>query len=216
MPEYIYDIKALDLSKRYSYADYLLWRFKERVELFKGKVFEMSPEPSTSHQRTSMKIYDLLKAFYQNHDCELFVAPFDVELFSKNDTKSSVVQSDLCVICDPNKIDERGCHGAPDLVVEILSKGNSRKEIQHKYDLYEEASGREYWIVDYMRRTVLIQVLNKKGVFQSQRLLAEGDRVTSFIFPEFSCPVEDIFKGVTDSLNELGTEYAISHSTNRL
>lgn len=216
MSKYVDNINDLDLSKKYTYADYLLWRFEERVELFKGKIFKMSPAPSTSHQRVLLRITNLLSNFFQNHNCELFFAPFDVELFSENKSISSVVQPDLCVICDKNKLDERGCHGAPDLVVEILSKGNSKKEIQNKYDLYEEAGVREYWIVDYMRRTVLIQVLNENSVFEPQRLRAEGDQITSTIFSQISCPVDDIFKGVTDSLNEPEEEYLTNIASNRL
>ncbi|AGC75537.1 Uma2 family endonuclease [Nonlabens dokdonensis] len=214
MPKYVDDINDLDLSKTYSYADYLLWRFKERVELFKGKIFKMSPAPSASHQRTVLSFTRFLDNYFQNEECELFVAPFDVFLLPKE--KSSVVQPDLCVICDATKLDERGCHGAPDLVIEVLSKGNSKKEIQNKYDLYEEAGVREYWIVDYMRRTVLIHVLNEKGTFVPQRLRTEGDHITSTIFPKLSSPVDELFIGVTDSLNEPEAEYTTQNRVNRL
>jgi Uma2 family endonuclease len=216
MSKYIDNINELDLSKTYRYADYLLWRFKERVELFKGKVFEMSPAPSMSHQLTLNEINDIVRNYFKNKDCNVFFAPFDVELFLGEKSKSSVVQPDLCVICDKSKLVERGCHGAPDLIVEVLSKENSKKEIQNKYDLYEEAGVREYWIVDYMRRTVLIQALNENGIFEPQRLRAEGDQITSSIFPNLTFQVEDLFKGVTDSLNESEEEYLTKKAVNRL
>jgi len=200
MPKYVDNIDDLDFSKTYTYADYLLWRFKERVELYKGKIFKMSPAPSTSHQRTILSLTRIFDNYFQHHKCELFVAPFDVQLIPSE--KSSVVQPDLCVVCDASQLDERGCHGAPNLVVEILSKGNSKKEIKNKYDLYEEAGVKEYWIVDYMRRTVLINVLNDQKVFQPQRLRTEGDQVTSTIFPELVCDVDAIFLGVEDQFRE--------------
>lgn len=202
MSQYIYDINDLDFSKTYSYADYLLWKFKERVELFKGKVYKMSPAPSRSHQRTLMSVSLLLGDYFKNGNCEVFFAPFDVALFSGQNGDSTVVQPDLCVVCDSSKLDERGCHGAPDLIVEILSKGNSKKEIQFKYDLYEEAGVKEYWIIDYLRRTVTLHHLTKERKFQPQRMLTEGDTISSILFPSLTCEINDIFKNVPDRLGE--------------
>ena len=94
----ITNINQLDLNGTYTYADYLLWKFKERVELFKGKVLKMSPAPASSHQRISRNLTGILMHFFSKGNCELFYAPFDVRFPKKNGDIFSVVQPDLCVI----------------------------------------------------------------------------------------------------------------------
>lgn len=131
----------LDLSKTYTYADYLKWQFDERLELIKGKIFKMSPAPSSNHQDIAIKVSSELYYHLKGKSCKVFAAPFDVRLSIKiNDEQVvNVVQPDICVICDLSKIDARGCIGAPDIIVEILSPGNNTKELQNKYEVYEEA-----------------------------------------------------------------------------
>ncbi len=136
----------LDLDKSYTYADYLKWQFDERLELIKGKIFKMSPAPSASHQNIVATVSGELYQFLKGKPCKVFPAPFDVRLTrTVNDTQvTTVLQPDVCVICDPAKIDARGAVGAPDIVVEILSPGNNNKELQTKYDVYEEPGVQEY------------------------------------------------------------------------
>lgn len=122
----------------YTYADYLKWKFEERLELFKGKIFKMSA-PNTKHQVVAGNIYVRLRNQMSNQKCSIFIAPFDVRLPDRNKKRdneiTTVVQPDLCIVCDETKIDERGCCGAPDLVIEILSPGNSQKEVRLKFGI---------------------------------------------------------------------------------
>lgn len=157
----ITSLSQLDLSKSYSYADYLSRKLAERVELFKGKIFNNSPAPARQHQRFSADIGFTIQNYIKSHNCQLFYAPFDVRLERKKDDKlvSTVVQPDICLICDLTKLDDRGCNGAPELVVEILSPGNSKKEMNQKFTLYEEAGVLEYWIVQPSEECVLQYVL---------------------------------------------------------
>lgn len=183
----------LDLSKTYTYKDYLLWQFQERVELIKGFVLKMSPAPSSRHQRLS---YNLIGSFYENFKrkpCSVFEAPFDVRLPIKSEKKvATVVQPDLCVICDESKIDKRGCNGAPDLVVEIISPGNSKHDIHTKFNLYQEAGVKEYWMVEPIERMILIYTL-KEGEYVGLKPFVEGENVKSPLFPELVISVEDVF-----------------------
>lgn len=193
----ITDINQLDLNKTYSYADYLTWQFQEKLELIKGKIFKMSPAPSTTHQRISGRLHGRLFNFFEPHPCNLFAAPFDVRLLDKKKSTLdkeiyTVVQPDLCVICDETKIDERGGIGAPDLVIEILSPGNSNKEMKYKFDLYEEAGVLEYWIVNPADKTVFIYVL-KENQFIGMHPLIEEDAIQSKLFPELDFKLESIF-----------------------
>ncbi|AYW36198.1 Uma2 family endonuclease [Capnocytophaga canimorsus] len=191
----ITDINQLDLNKTYSYADYLLWKFKERVELFRGKIMEMSPAPSTKHQIISGNIHFELKLHFKEQTCKLFSAPFDVRIPKQSlEDKDifSVVQPDLCIICDLSKLDERGCIGAPDLVVEILSSSNSKKEMKEKFQLYEESGVKEYWIIDPNQESVLVNVL-ENGKYHTQNPIVDDD-VNSIIFPNLKIHTDEIFK----------------------
>jgi Uma2 family endonuclease len=193
----ITDINQLDFDKTYSYADYLTWKFQERLEIFKGKLFKMSPAPSTSHQKVASNLHGILWSKFKNHSCKLFSAPFDVRLLDKKKSTNdsdviTVVQPDLCIICDENKLDQRGAFGAPDLVIEILSPGNSKKEMKYKFDLYEEAGVLEYWIVNPEDKTILIYIL-KENQFIGIHPLIEEDQMNSPLFPQLDFIVEEIF-----------------------
>ncbi|QOR73230.1 Uma2 family endonuclease [Cruoricaptor ignavus] len=185
----------LDLSKSYTYADYLLWKFQERVELFKGKIFKMSPASLRLHQRISLKITDVFLQAFRSHTCEIYVAPFDVRFPDVDGKIRTVVQPDLCVICDLEKLDERGCLGAPDLVVEILSPGNSKKEYDNKYRIYEENGVKEYWIVHPGEKNVQQFVLQGE-IFIGLKPATEGEILQSRIFPQLSLSVSELFSGI--------------------
>jgi Uma2 family endonuclease len=190
----ITELSQLDLNKTYSYFDYLTWKFQERVELYKGKIFEMSPAPSSRHQRLSADIGFNLQTYLKGKPCQMFYAPFDVRLKKNSNDKENitVVQPDICIICDATKIDERGCNGAPELIVEILSPGNSKKEMKLKFELYEEAGVLEYWIIDPEKEMVLQYVL-ENGVFTNHRPLISDDVLTSKVLEVFTLDLSKIF-----------------------
>ncbi len=186
----------LDLSKTYTYADYLQWKFDERIELIKGRIFKMSPAPSSYHQEVSTEITRVLANYLKGKSCKVYPAPFDVRLIKKisdNQEITTVVQPDICVICDRNKIDKNGCIGAPDIVVEILSPSNNKTELQNKYDVYEENGVQEYWIVSPQQKTFLKYILNQDGVYVGSKLLPSNAEVTTPILPGFVLKLEEVF-----------------------
>ena len=192
----IMQLSDLDLSKTYTYADYLQWKFDERIELIKGRIFKMSPAPSSDHQEIVGNIYFAFKFYLLKKHCKVFIAPFDVRLTKKsllNEEVTTVVQPDICVVCDRRKIDKAGCIGAPDIVVEILSPGNNKTELQNKYDVYEENGVPEYWIVSPQQKTFLKYVLNQEGVYVASKLLPSNAEVTTPILPGFVLKLEDVF-----------------------
>ena len=158
----ITSLKQLDLTKQYTYADYLKWQFQERVELIRGYIHKMSA-PARKHQTISRYFIIQMVKYFDQHPCEWYHAPFDVRLPRKTDNADkqvfTVVQPDICVICDKAKLDKKGCIGAPDLVIEILSPGNTKKEMKDKFEVYEEAGVREYWIVQSTDKNVLVYTL---------------------------------------------------------
>lgn len=188
-------LSDLDINKSYTYADYVKWAFDERLEIIKGKIFKMSPAPGSVHQRISLRLSRWIGDYLEGQQCEAFPAPFDVRIprLSGNDKEIiTVVQPDLCVICDPKKIDGRGCLGAPDIVVEILSPGNNKKELKNKYEVYEEAGVLEYWIIQPEEKTFLKYTLHD-GKFQPSRLLTISDIVTTEILPGFLLNLDKLF-----------------------
>jgi len=183
----------------YSYADYLTWQFDVTVELIKGKIFKkVAAAPKRIHQRVSIKLAAKLYNFLEGHRCQVYDAPFDVRFTkgSKDDKKiHDVVQPDICVICDPEKLDDRGCIGAPDLIVEILSPGNSKVELQNKYQLYEENGVKEYWVIYPEQHTLFIYTLIENK-YQPSRLLTSGDVVESEAVPGFTLDLEEFFRDI--------------------
>ncbi len=191
----ITNINKLDLNGSYTYADYLNWNFKERLELFRGKIFKMSPAPNRNHQTISARIYLTFANAFKKNSCNVYYAPFDVRLVktkTKDEKVITVVQPDLCIICDENKLDDRGCNGAPDLVVEILSPGNTKKEMGIKFDLYEENGVKEYWLVDPSEKTVFIYTLQNKKYVGVKPFIID-DVLKSPLFPSLKFKVKDIF-----------------------
>ena len=195
MSAVVTNINDLDVVNGiYRYADYLLWKFQERVELLKGKIFKMAA-PSPTHQEISGLLFVTLFAYFKDKKCKVYHAPFDVRLPRKNEKDEeilTVLQPDLCVICNTEKIDSRGCLGAPDLVVEILSPGNSQKELDNKFHIYEEAGVAEYWIVDPEHEAVWVNVL-RDGEYVTQKPVTMGKTVTSVKFADLEINTADIF-----------------------
>jgi len=195
----ITNISQLNPDAKYSYADYLTWRFENAVELIKGKIWRLSPAPRTRHQRISRNLNESFLYFFKNHNCEFFYAPFDVRLYDKkksthaNKDIFTVVQPDLCIICDKEKIDEHGCIGAPDLIVEILSPGNSKKEMRIKYNLYEESGVREYWIADPEHQTVHVFAVDEHEKYQLSKIYLREDVLQSVIFSDLKIDLQEVF-----------------------
>lgn len=183
---------------RYTYADYLTWEMDEMVELIKGKVFKRdAAAPRMSHQRISIHLASEFYTFLKGKTCQVFHAPFDVRLpvkSKRNQDIDTVVQPDLCVVCDPAKLDDAGCIGPPDLVIEILSPGNNKRELKNKYEVYEESGVREYWVIHPNEQTLLIYSL-VDGKFQASRLFTSGDIVESVCVPGLLIDLEKLFEG---------------------
>ena len=160
-------LRKEETDHKFTYREYCSWPDDERWELIDGVAYNMSPAPSSRHQRISGYIYTQLSIFLKKNPCEPFAAPFDVILpvFPIQDENEidTIVQPDICVICDPSKIIEKGCLGAPDLIVEILSPSTSKKDLNEKFQLYEKHGVKEYWIVDPGNKYIQVFHLLIKG-----------------------------------------------------
>jgi Uma2 family endonuclease len=157
-------------KQRYSYADYLTWPEEKMQELIDGIVYAFSA-PFLKHARATAsflgKAWSHIKR--RKGKCEIFTAPFDVRLPTNGETADdriyNVVQPDICVVCDPAKLDERGCIGAPDLVVEVISPSTSKKDLNQKFFLYEKSGVHEYWVVYPNDKAVIVFLLQPDGKY---------------------------------------------------
>ena len=148
---------ALPAGKgRYTFADVLTWPDDERAELIDGEVILMAPAPSRGHQGISVELIRQFANYLEGKKCKAYHAPFDVRLFEKDgDTPEdvdTVVEPDITIVRDPSKLDDRGCKGAPDMVVEILSPSTQRHDRLVKLGLYQRAGVREYKTVRDKRK----------------------------------------------------------------
>ena len=192
-------VEEPDLSGSYTYADYLTWSWEEMTELIRGKIFKMSPAPSSKHQLVAGNLHGIIWHFLRGKKCQVFIAPFDVrlpptkkEISDKEIT--TVVQPDLCVVCNPLKIDARGCIDAPDWIIEILSPFTSVKDLNEKFDVYEEAGVKEYWVVHPQEQTVLIYILDSNGKYKgSLKPYTRPDQISPVTLPGLTIHLEDVF-----------------------
>jgi Uma2 family endonuclease len=183
--------------ERFSYADYCKWTDDERWELIDGVEYDMSPAPSRIHQKLSgelfVRIYDVLK----DRQCEVYAAPFDVRLpdyaEASDEETFTVVQPDIVVVCDASKLDERGCMGAPDLVIEILSPYTAAKDMKIKRDLYEQHGVREYWLVHPTDKTVMVYCLSQDKQYAKAEIYASQDIVESTVIEGLKIELTDLF-----------------------
>ena len=196
-------LSQLDLSANYSYADYLTWHLNEAVELIKGRIQLMSPAPNVKHQRISIYLSSHLFFYFENKNCQVFDAPFDVRLYDRskslvaNKDISTVVQPDICVICAKEKLDEQGCNGAPDWIIEILSKGNSKKDVKIKHALYAESGVTEYWLIYPYEEVIHQFVLNDEiGQYHLHNSYAGDDVAIPYLFPDLTIDLSTLFKDV--------------------
>lgn len=192
----ITDISQLDPNGTYTYADYLKWQFDESVELIKGKLYQMSPAPRRAHQRAVSQLLIDVGTYLDDKTCQIYTAPFDVRLPVRNERKPdqlhTVVQPDICVICDTAKLDDAGCLGAPDWVIEVTSPRTIKKDFNEKFNLYEQSGVREYWIVVPREDFVHVYTL-EDGKYALVDIYETGD-IPSRIFPELTIAHERIFE----------------------
>jgi Uma2 family endonuclease len=189
----------IDLNKRYTFADYLTWLDDKRRELFNGFVKMMTPAPSTKHQLILNEINGQFWQQLKKTKCKVFPAPFDVRFPSKSgeisdDKIYTVVQPDISIVCDKSKLDNRGCIGAPDLIVEVLSRSTTKNDVEEKFKLYEENGVKEYWIVYPNDETITVFLL-ENGKYTHQGIFAKGSKVKTGIFEgKITIDLDEVFE----------------------
>ncbi len=193
----ITDINQLDLNGTYSYSDYLTWKFEGYVELLRGKISKMA-SPTRYHQRVAGRVYTIIEQHLWRSKCQAYIAPFDVRLLDREKTTENkdvftVIQPDICVICDISKLDDKGCVGAPDLIVEVLSPSTKKKDVEDKFQLYEFNGVREYWIASPADEMVTVFDLDDNGKYQFRKIFVHGSVIKSSSIEGLEVDTNDVF-----------------------
>ena len=191
-------VTDLDPEGTYSYADYVSWQFEELVELWRGKIMRRMSAPTDRHQAIVGNLFGLLHSYLRKQPCQVRVAPYDVRLNKRGTTADAaiytVVQPDVCVICDPGKIEPRGCLGAPDLIIEVTSPRTATRDWKGKFDLYEENGVKEYWIVMPQENDIAVFLRDEAtGLFQAAGEYGSPGRIACATLPELALDWTDIF-----------------------
>jgi Uma2 family endonuclease len=158
---------------KYSYKEYLIWEEEERLELIEGVPFSMIPAPARIHQEVLFSLARQLADRLDGGPCKLYVAPFYVRFGEKNMADNeihSVVQPDISIVCDPSKLDDKGCIGAPSFIAEIISPATARNDYIRKLNLYEKYRVREYWIVHPVDQIVIACGLNEGSQYGKPKI----------------------------------------------
>lgn len=182
--------------KAYTYKDYLTYDENERIEIIEGEIINMSPGPSRIHQEIISELHFKLKEYIKsnNGSCKVYPAPFDVILKNDNEdviNSKNIVQPDISVICDKNKLTEKGCTGSPDMIVEVISPYNPSNDYVRKLNLYEKFKVKEYWIVNPARKNILVYVLTENG-YDAPITYTFSDKVKVNIYDNFGIDFNSI------------------------
>ncbi|WP_241154351.1 Uma2 family endonuclease [Staphylospora marina] len=181
---------------KYSYRDYLQWDDEQSWEIIDGVPHNMAPAPSSKHQEVLGNVFALFHQYLKGKRCKVYIAPFEVRLSESglDEETFNIVQPDLTVVCDRKKIDERGCNGTPDLIVEVLSPGMAAKRDKIvKFELYERFGVKEYWIVDPYHENVEVFLL-EEGKFGNRQVYVKGDVFAVSLFGDLLIDLNAVFQ----------------------
>ncbi len=184
-------------NRRYTYEDYCKWENDERWELIAGVPYCMSPAPSRVHQKIVGEIFRQFANYLTDKKCDVYSAPFDVRLPEANEADekiATVVQPDLVVICNSQKLDDAGCRGAPDLVIEVISPATASRDNIEKLALYEKHKVREYWIVHPTERIIWVYLLEEIKRYGRPAVYDSGAKVSVKILPDLLIDISLVFK----------------------
>ena len=182
-------------EQKYSYADYLTWDEDERWEIIDGIPY-MQAAPSRIHQEISGELYLQFGSYLKGKPCKVYHAPFCVSLdVEKNDYDiKNVVEPDITIVCDRSKLDEKGCKGSPDMIVEILSPSTGKNDKLIKFNKYEKAGVKEYWVVEPDQKLVSAFILQPNGKYGRPDIYSEEDTIKVSIFKDLQIDLKPVFE----------------------
>ena len=173
-------------NKTYTYIDYMSYTEGEKIEIIDGHVYNMSPAPSRIHQKLIVELSTIFNNYIKSNKgpCEVYVSPFDVFLTNDETIENckNIVQPDISVICDKNKLNDKGCLGAPDMIIEIVSPYNPSNDYVRKLGLYEQFKVKEYWIINPMEKTIVVYKLDDNMQYEAPKFYTFKDIIKVCIY----------------------------------
>ncbi len=185
-------------NKRYTYADYLTLPEDERWEIIDGVPF-MQAAPSWQHQAVSLELSRQFANYLQGKPCRVFTAPFDLRISSAHEPDeqtTNVIQPDLVVICNDRGLKGTGYHGVPELIIEISSPSTSRKDKVLKFNIYEAAGVKEYWILEPEGKFVSVFTLQENKRYGRPETYTEQDKAPVTVFPGLTIDLARVFASI--------------------
>jgi Uma2 family endonuclease len=188
-----------ELVHKYTYFDYVTWPADNPIELIDGVPYSMTTAPSRIHQKISGELFRQISNYLQGKTCEVYASPFDVRLTENNDEAdeeiNNVIQPDISIICDMEKLDDKGCKGTPDLVMEIVSPSSISMDYIKKLYLYEKYSVREYWIIHPIDKIIMVYKLVENGKYARPEVYQIDELIRIGLFEDLTIFLADVFGG---------------------
>lgn len=188
--------KAIEQKNSFTYEDYMNRPDNERWEILDGTPIMMAP-PSRVHQKILVELLTQFSTYLRDKTCEVYPAPFGVRLpkgYEKDDNEiQTVVEPDIAVICDKNKLDDKGCKGAPDLIIEVVSPSSAKIDKLIKFNKYEKSGVKEYWIIEPEAKIVSIFTLGENGRYGRPDIYSDNDNIKVGIFEDLVIKLERVF-----------------------
>ncbi len=189
--------QAAKKEKIYTYEDYLEWPANERWEIIHGVAYNMAAAPSRFHQQVAWELAGQVRDFLKGGECKGYFAPFTVRLPNPDEADNEitdVAEPDIVVICDPDKLDDEGCRGAPDFIIEILSPSTSLRDHGNKLEMYERHGVKEYWIIDPIHKLVTTRRLGEDGKYGMPSIHAEKGNQEVLALPGLIIDLDAVFE----------------------
>ena len=186
------------LVHKYTYSDYATWSEDNPIELIDGVPYSMTPAPSRIHQKVSGELFRQISNYLHGGECEVYAAPFDVRLTETNEADEeiiNVIQPDISIICNKEKLDDKGCKGAPDLIMEIVSPASISMDYIKKLYLYERYSVCEYWIIHPIDKIIMVYQLVEKSKYARPEVYQIDEVIKIGIFEDLTISLVDVFGG---------------------
>ena len=193
--------------KKYTYEEFLEID-NDRYELLDGELYLMSA-PSRLHQEVVGELYRQIANYLQDKNCKPFVAPLNVKFSEKKNKYCTVVQPDVMVVCDKDKLSDKGIEGPPDLVIEVLSQYNASHDTFYKFNLYQYYGVKEYWIIDMQRQVITPYTLNKDRVYTLPKIYKLTEDIKISILKNCNISLKRVFEENEQLLKEEDEEYEV-------
>lgn len=180
-------------SRKYSYTDYLTWSGNNPIELIEGVPYAMTPAPARIHQKILVELLRQISNYLVGKSCEVYMAPFDVRLANSDASDEeieNVVQPDIAIICDREKLDDKGCKGSPDLIMEVVSPSSVSMDYIKKLNLYEKYSVKEYWIIHPVDKIIMVYCLMESGKYSRPLIYTINETIKIGIFDDLTITLD--------------------------